>query len=127
MRATLETAELTVFTTVVRLGSFTSLARDGHGIALLPWCRVAADVAEGRLAPVLPGWSRAPLPVHALLASSRCMTAEVRRFVDPCVETFESVHREIDPPSPGAADRTAVGSARGGARRSRPRSPSRSA
>lgn len=70
------------------------LALDGHGIALLPLDQSASDIATGRLVTVLPGWSRVPVPVHALYTASRYRTPKVRRFVELCVERFP------EPPSP---------------------------
>jgi|SRR5690348_11354565 len=55
---------------------------DGLGIGLLP-CFQARPFAEtGRLVEVLPGWTRAPVPVHAVFGSSRYLTPKVRAFID---------------------------------------------
>lgn len=43
----------------------------GLGIALLPRFQVAQMVAQGRLEEVLPGWTKPPVPVHAVYSSSR--------------------------------------------------------
>lgn len=55
---------------------------DGLGIALLPRFQAAPLVRDGRLVEVLPGWTRAPAPVHAVFASSRYLTPNVRAFID---------------------------------------------
>ncbi len=54
----------------------------GLGIAQLP--RVVADsaVRAGTLLHVLPAWSPAPVPVHAVFASARYLTPKVRAFID---------------------------------------------
>jgi DNA-binding transcriptional LysR family regulator len=57
-------------------------AVDGLGVGLLP-CFQAPPFAEaGRLIEVLPGWTRAPVPVHAVFGSSRYVTPKVRAFID---------------------------------------------
>ena len=55
---------------------------DGLGIALLPRFQAAPFIGDGRLVEVLPGWTRAPAPVHAVFASSRYLTPKVRAFID---------------------------------------------
>jgi LysR family transcriptional regulator for bpeEF and oprC len=62
------------------------MARDataaGLGIALLPRFQAAPLVAEGRLVEVLSGWTRTPVPVNAVFASSRYLAPKVRAFID---------------------------------------------
>jgi DNA-binding transcriptional LysR family regulator len=55
---------------------------DGLGIALLPRFQAAPFVSDGRLVEVLPGWTRALAPVHAIFASSRYLSPKVRAFID---------------------------------------------
>ena len=57
-------------------------AAEGLGIALLPRFQAASLVADGKLVEILPGWTRAPAPVHAVFASSRYLTPKVRAFID---------------------------------------------
>jgi LysR family transcriptional regulator, regulator for bpeEF and oprC len=65
-------------------------AAAGLGIALLPNFQAASLVTSGQLKPVLKGWERAPVPVHAVFASSRFLSPKVRAFVDHAREHFES-------------------------------------
>jgi LysR family transcriptional regulator, regulator for bpeEF and oprC len=57
-------------------------AADGLGVALLPCFQAVPFVEAGHLAEVLPGWTRAPVPVHAVFGSSRYLTPKVRAFID---------------------------------------------
>jgi LysR family transcriptional regulator for bpeEF and oprC len=60
---------------------------DGLGVGLLPRFQAAPYAEDGRLIEILPGWTRAPAPVHALFASSRYLTPKVRAFIDlACAE-----------------------------------------
>jgi LysR family transcriptional regulator, regulator for bpeEF and oprC len=65
-------------------------AAAGLGIALLPNFQAAPLVTNGQLKPVLKGWGRAPVPVHAVFASSRFLSPKVRAFVDHARGHFES-------------------------------------
>ena len=58
------------------------IAADGHGIALLPNFQAAPLLSDGALARVLPEWSRIPVPVHAVFASSRFLSPKVRQFIN---------------------------------------------
>ncbi len=66
------------------------LALRGHGIAQLPTVQVAADIASGHLAVVLPGWAGTPAPVYAVFPSSRYLAPTVRAFVDIALERFDA-------------------------------------
>jgi DNA-binding transcriptional LysR family regulator len=57
-------------------------AVNGFGITLLPRFHADPLVTEGRLIEVLTGWTRAPVPVHAVFPSSRYLSPKVRAFVD---------------------------------------------
>lgn len=57
-------------------------AVDGLGIGLLPCFQAAPFADTGRLIEVLPGWTRTPVPVHAVFGSSRYLTPKVRAFID---------------------------------------------
>jgi LysR family transcriptional regulator, regulator for bpeEF and oprC len=63
-------------------------AAQGLGIALLPQFQAAPLLAQGLLRPVLKGWGRSPVPVHAVFASSRYLSPKVRAFVDLASERF---------------------------------------
>jgi DNA-binding transcriptional LysR family regulator len=57
-------------------------AVDGLGVALLPRFQAAPFAELGRLIEILPGWTRAPVPVHAIFGSSSYLTPKVRAFID---------------------------------------------
>lgn len=57
-------------------------AVDGLGVGLLPRFQATPFAKAGRLVEVLPGWTRAPVPVHAVFGSSRYLTPKVRAFID---------------------------------------------
>lgn len=54
----------------------------GAGVALLPNLNYAEDLATGRLKHILPDWSSAAVPVHAVYPSSRHASPKVTAFVD---------------------------------------------
>jgi DNA-binding transcriptional LysR family regulator len=64
-------------------------AKDGVGIAILPFHRIATDLEAGRLVRVLPDWSSATFPIHAVYPSTRHLSPKVRAFVDHFVTTEE--------------------------------------
>jgi LysR family transcriptional regulator, regulator for bpeEF and oprC len=63
-------------------------AAAGLGIALLPQFQAAALVAQGHLQTIMPGWSRPPVPVHAVFPSTRFLAPKVRAFVDLARDRF---------------------------------------
>jgi DNA-binding transcriptional LysR family regulator len=54
----------------------------GAGIACLPEVLCAVDVHKGRLRRVLPDWSSAEVPVHALYSRARHLSPKVAAFLD---------------------------------------------
>ncbi|MBL9046455.1 MAG: LysR family transcriptional regulator [Tabrizicola sp.] len=58
------------------------MAVAGLGVALLPDFQAAPFVAAGQLSPLLHGWSRPRVEVHAVMPSTRLMSATVRAFID---------------------------------------------
>lgn len=64
-------------------------AAAGLGIAQLPLIVAASLEESGRLSRVLPTWSPAPVPVHAVFASSRYLTPKVRAFIDLAVARMQ--------------------------------------
>ncbi|PZR00585.1 MAG: LysR family transcriptional regulator [Cereibacter sphaeroides] len=64
------------------------MAAAGLGIALLPNWLAEPLAAEGRLTPILPGWSRAPVPVYAVFPSTQYLTANLRAFIDIARQRF---------------------------------------
>lgn len=63
----------------------------GLGVGMLPRFQAAELLAEGRFDEVLPGWSKPPVPIHAVFSSSRYPTPKVRAFVDHAKRTFAAV------------------------------------
>ncbi len=63
------------------IGMMQDLAMQGLGIAMLSRRGAAADVAAGRLVPVLDGWSPPPIPVHAV-TETRLLPERIERFID---------------------------------------------
>jgi len=57
-------------------------AAAGAGIVLQPADALAADLAAGRLVPVLPEWSFRPTPMHLVYAQDRKPTAKLRSAID---------------------------------------------
>ncbi len=65
------------------------LACAGLGLAQLPLTRVVARlVDEGRLIPVLSGWSAGRLPLHVMYPRNRHLSARLRAFVDWVVALY---------------------------------------
>jgi DNA-binding transcriptional LysR family regulator len=59
------------------------IALAGHGVILAPSFSLEADIAAGRLVPLLPGWrSTRELLVHAIYPHRSFLPAKVRSFVD---------------------------------------------
>ncbi|SOE94244.1 transcriptional regulator, LysR family [Burkholderia sp. D7] len=63
------------------VGLSRELAVSGVGIAVLDTDLAHEDVASGRLRRVLPEWSLAPVPVHAI-TDTRLLPARTRLFID---------------------------------------------
>ena len=66
------------------------LAILGQGVAMLADAIAMEDVAEGRLARVLPDWSAGSLPVYAL-TESRMLPVRVQKFVEFLKERLSSL------------------------------------
>ena len=62
--------------------SLRAFMREGIGIAVLPDYMLAADIAAGRLARLLPAWRLPQGGVHAVYPNARHTSAKVRVFVD---------------------------------------------
>lgn len=62
----------------------------GLGVAQLPLIVAASSLEDGKLYPVLAGWSLPTVPVHAVFASARYLTPKVRSFINLAVETMKS-------------------------------------
>lgn len=58
------------------------------GVALLPCFQAAPFVEEGLLTPILTGWSRPPVEVHAVLASSKLVSPTIRAFINTARDEF---------------------------------------
>lgn len=62
----------------------------GLGIAENLELIAAEEVAAGRLVRILPGWTRPPVPVHAVFPSYRYLTPKVRAFIEHAQAHFPS-------------------------------------
>jgi DNA-binding transcriptional LysR family regulator len=60
----------------------------GYGIGIVPRYTVAAELASGALAQVLPGWSLPPQAMHVVYPPGRPPTTKVRLFVDFLVARY---------------------------------------
>ncbi|MBR0671615.1 LysR family transcriptional regulator [Neoroseomonas soli] len=60
----------------------------GAGLVAMPSFIVGADLAAGRLVPVLPGYRAPELVIHAVYAPGRHLSAKVRSFIDFLVPRF---------------------------------------
>lgn len=63
----------------------------GLGVALIPSFQAWPFVERGELRPVLPGWGRDPVAVHAVFPSTRFLAPKVRAFVDVALQSFDAV------------------------------------
>ena len=63
-------------------------ALKGIGIARLPSFLVGCDIADGKLAVVLPDYPPQDVTTHALYAPNRFLAAKTRVFIDFLVERF---------------------------------------
>lgn len=70
-------------------------AMDGHGIALKSIWDVAKDIHEKRLEIVLPEWTSAEVPAHALYHRNRYMPARVRAFLDFLLKRFDEESQRL--------------------------------
>jgi DNA-binding transcriptional LysR family regulator len=64
------------------------MALAGHGVVRGPTFSLGADVAEGRLVPLLTGWRSHELSIHALYPHRSLLSAKIRSFVDFLAERF---------------------------------------
>jgi len=62
--------------------TFVNAALNGLGIAQLPRFMIRDALAKGELIPVLPEWSREPLPLYIVYPPNRHLSNKVRVFVD---------------------------------------------
>lgn len=68
--------------------SLLALALAGMGLLLQPRELLAADLAAGRLVPVLPDFPVPTRPMHLLYAPDRRITPKVRSFIDFALAAF---------------------------------------
>jgi DNA-binding transcriptional LysR family regulator len=66
------------------------MAVAGLGVALLPCFQAQPFVEAGALAAILPGWTRPPAEVHAVMPAGRLASRALRAFVDHAAATFRS-------------------------------------
>jgi len=61
----------------------------GSGLAMLPTFMIAQALDEGRLAPVLPGWTPASRTLYVIHPRPRHSSLKIREFVDFVSACFE--------------------------------------
>ncbi len=71
----------------------------GIGIAFLPEWAVGEAIAAGRLAVVLPAYSVAPIPMHAVYTSRQYMAPKLRSFIDFLAERLDCEEKDLQGPS----------------------------
>jgi DNA-binding transcriptional LysR family regulator len=79
-----------------------ALSVAGLGVHLEPDVVVAPDVRAGRLVPLLPRYAAPAVPIHAVYASRRHLSAKVRSFVDFIAARFAADPAWRLPPQHGA-------------------------
>lgn len=78
------------------LESVNELAIRGHGVALLPEPYLLTGEAAGSLKRVLPRWSSAPIPVHAVYLERKFLPAKLHMFVTQ-LASFENSTWRAEP------------------------------
>lgn len=63
-------------------------ALEGFGVTLGPESILKADIAAGRLVPVLPDYEGPARPMHVLHPAGRRPTVKLRSFIDAVIEEF---------------------------------------
>ncbi|WP_298012866.1 LysR family transcriptional regulator [uncultured Castellaniella sp.] len=82
--------------------SLLDVIKGGVGIGMMPDYMCREDIAQGRLEPVLPGWSVPSGIVHAAYLSRRGMSPAVRSFLDYLGESMGSDPEDMPTrPAPG--------------------------
>ncbi|MFM0168407.1 substrate binding domain-containing protein [Paraburkholderia sediminicola] len=66
-------------------------AVNGVGIINLPNYRVASEIRQGRLQPLLQSFAAEALPIRAIYPTRRHLTPKVRRFIDELIEAWQPV------------------------------------
>jgi len=73
-------------------------ALDGAGLVALPFLMVGADLAAGRLQPVLPEWRMPGGIILAVFPSRRGLLPAVRLFLDVLGSSFAAATAGREPP-----------------------------
>lgn len=66
----------------------------GIGIALLPHISARAAVKANQLIAVLPDWRHNDIPIHAIFASARYVSAKVRAFIELAQMSMQGVDKD---------------------------------
>src|SRR5205823_6297797 len=80
----------------------------GVGLSFHVAPEIAADLGEGRLVRVLPGWSSPTLSVDALMPARTRQPAKVRMALDALAKSLGRAEEEVRP-MPAARERSAAG------------------
>jgi len=70
--------------------SLRSAAINGCGLIQLPTYIVGLDIKSGRLKPVLEKYEPGKLPIHAIYAHRKYLSAKVRTFINYIQSYFQS-------------------------------------
>ena len=96
-----------------------ALAEAGAGVALLPEAALRPALADGRLVPVLPGWSGGQVAITLLSPPRHAMNAALRRTADALAEAAKAAVLGV-PQGEGAVPQLRPGAVTGPSQR-RPR------
>ncbi len=82
--------DATPLVTLNNIVSIAEIVTGGIGVSLLPRFHAQPLVKSGRLEHILPDWTKPPVPVSAVFASSRYMTPKVRAFIDLAIDAMKT-------------------------------------
>lgn len=77
--------------------SLVAAARLGLGLIQVPRYHIEADLATGRLAPLLPDYPPTPTPVSLLYPRNRQLSSRLRVFIDWAIKAFAGSGRTASP------------------------------
>lgn len=80
------------------------LARNGHGIALLPEVETVDDIRAGRLIPLLEDYRSQPVPLHVIYPSRRNLPPRTRVVLDFVVQEIRAGAEAVRRIQQGAED-----------------------
>ena len=96
---TKETIHPLAATMVNDIGLASQLARDGHGVVLLPISEIVGELKEGQLQRVLPLWNGPERDIFAIWPTGRLLSARAK-----CLRDFIQQYLAQDPVLQGASE-----------------------